>query len=414
MFHIYLSFFIFKIIASSDPPPTCQPPNIDFAGMSWYPHPINDPYVFYTLSVAQRAWPDAEIYCNQLARYEDTKRKTNLARIMNEFENEAILETVVISNRAGKKIWIAGNGLRENTNNTESVIWRWLQNNKIYNETLILPLNYTNWGPTEPQNTNKGHDSIAFVNKAFSNFQAGEWFSRKSQNEEYFVCEYRCAENDNDNNNDNSTTDLIFSSGEEWLIPNNGYEDSLVGAADLPPHFSFNFDIKLYNSGSRVGAMLLGTVTNGINSKNKDPRWMDIYFYTNGLSYLYLELSGSSPSDSYCAYNIYLKKNFKTDTVYNISYKFYSDSIEVYMDGSRFLLCQPMQSDPSLFDCALDYGGNVSSMRKNTCVGVSKTGFLYEARARNAVPIYAGVDLSNSSPSNDARVRNIEIYRLND
>ena len=146
MFHIYLSFFIFKIIASSDPPPTCQPPNIDFAGMSWYPHPMNDPYVFYTLSVAQRAWSDAEFYCNQLARHEDTKGKINLARIMNEFENEAILETVVISNRAGKKIWVAGNGLREdtnqNSNNTDTVVWRWLQNNRIYNETLILPLNY--------------------------------------------------------------------------------------------------------------------------------------------------------------------------------------------------------------------------------------------------------------------------------
>ena len=33
------------------------------------------------------------------------------------------------------------------------------------------------------------------MSKPFSNFNPGEWYSRSSENEEYFICEFRCEEN---------------------------------------------------------------------------------------------------------------------------------------------------------------------------------------------------------------------------
>ena len=64
---------------------------------------------------------------------------------MNKFENQAVLETIKIFNPNSRKNWIAGNGFENST--LDNLEWRWLQMN--FNESLVLPLNYTNWGLDE-------------------------------------------------------------------------------------------------------------------------------------------------------------------------------------------------------------------------------------------------------------------------
>ena len=124
---------------------TCDPPNIGNYGLAWYGEPLLSPYVYFTAPITQRSWSDASLFCNSLGLGTNTFNSINLARIMNEFENQAVLETIKIFNPNSRKNWIAGNGFENST--LDNLEWRWLQMN--FNESLVLPLNYTNWGLDE-------------------------------------------------------------------------------------------------------------------------------------------------------------------------------------------------------------------------------------------------------------------------
>ena len=135
-----------NVCSNNSAKPTCDPPNLDNYGLAWYGEPLLSPYVYFTAPITQRSWLDASLFCNSMGLGTNTSNSINLARIMNEFENQAVLETIEMFNPNSRKHWIAGNGFENST--LDSFEWRWLQMN--FNESLVLPLNYTNWGLDEP------------------------------------------------------------------------------------------------------------------------------------------------------------------------------------------------------------------------------------------------------------------------
>ena len=103
LLHVFLSLTL------ADTSYSCQPPNISNYGLTWLSEPQINPYVHFTAPIVQRSWYNAGTFCNSLGSQTD---KINLARIMNKYENQAVLGTLKTFNPNARKSWIAGNGVK--------------------------------------------------------------------------------------------------------------------------------------------------------------------------------------------------------------------------------------------------------------------------------------------------------------
>ena len=302
---------------------------------------------------------------------------------------------------------------------TDSLDWRWLQN--TFNDSLVLPLNYTNWGLNEPiLDAKAAHDSMAFVSKTFSNFSPGDWFSRSSENEEYFVCEYRCEEN----TTPNKTKTLIFSSGDEWLIPDSNYMYSFIGEVNIPENFEVSLEVKLLTltSPNNFYPITFGSYEQGIIYYELLPTLPRIYLdYKQMLIYL----SGANDTRD-CYIRLEFENYLFDNEVYEISLNFLTTKIEIFFDNLLLSTCQNPSPDyfENVFSCKQAKSGsggeevydNVSNFEFHFYQGAP--GFQYKAKPRDRMPIWAGVNYPNyddySHPMNYGRVRNIDIYALTD
>ena len=393
------------------PKPTCDPPNNQDVGLTWFGQPLSSPYVYYTAPAIQRSWHDAAAFCNALGVNQTigintNTAKINLARIMTEFENEAVLETVKMFNSAARKNWIAGNLFTDTASNSSE--WRWVQTSYNNSETLLLPLNYTNWGSNQPADDKNTQDSMAFVSKAFSNLNPGEWFSRSSENDQYFICEFRCEEN--------PSKELLFSSGSHWITTNSDYRYSYVGDVNLPENFQVSCEFELTQEGSLVIPLTVGAYGNSYSrpgkNVNKLPTLPNVY-WTAG--WMIISLSGTVAKEE-CSFTYTFTESMDTYTAYQISFNFLSDKIEIFYENLLLSTCQPLVDNEIVFSCELATGeGSYDSVNKvSLSVGFcNDDGFQYEAKPWGKLPVYAGLDDDwGYSRPGTGKVRNINIYSL--
>ena len=428
---VWVQFTTLQILISyikSQTHPTCQPPEIINTELSWYGLPAEDPYVFYTIPNQQLSWNDAGKFCYSLASSDtsDTTKNTGdtttnqviaLARIMDKFENNAILKTAQLQNPNSRKVWISGNALRNNSNIAKNdVEWRWFQLGQ--QENKILYMNYTNWGTNEPNDNNLSHDSLAFATKEFSEFIPGDWFSRSSENEEYFVCEFRCE----DNSDSDYDPNLIFSSGREWIVPKKQHDKALIGVIDLPPTFEVSFEAKIVKKGGYIYPLTVGCSSGWSciydeNTAKNNVSLPEVHLYSDALiSYL----STGSYEHNFCLSYTFFDKELNLNQIYKIDYKFYSNKIEVYFDNMINTICQ---IDASLDSKTLDQDleGLYTCQQANDQDSSFYYGsegnykaFAYEPKANFRVPIYAGraTNSQDDDSYDDGAVRSIKVYEM--
>ena len=205
------------------------------------------------------------------------------------------------------------------------------------------------------------------------------------------------------------------SSGQEWLIPDGDYRYSFIGEVNLPKNYEVSFEVELVKSNSFTYPITIGSYTGGIN-KNNLPT---LPFVNLKYEYIYIQLSGTVAAD-YCYYRFWFKNNLPINTIYKVSFNFLTDEIEVFFNDQLLSTCQEIQVEnyKNIFSCEVPSGEGIYDNIDHLeyfCNKLPESGFYYEAKAYNEMPVYAGndYDYGVSKPREGGRVRNINIYTLN-